>query len=92
MDAATGQTRGQLTTAASDRGELDALRFAGNLDEQWGVGDRGLPARVLAPGAHAGGCGRTGSPRHTVADRRVTEELQENLASSENSAAECDGS
>jgi transposase len=41
VDAATGQTRGQLTIAASDQGELDALRFATELDPErvWAIED-----------------------------------------------------
>jgi transposase len=41
VDAATGQTRGQLTIAASDQGELEGLRFASGLDEQraWAIED-----------------------------------------------------
>jgi transposase len=41
LDAATGTTRGQLTIAASDEGTLDALRFAGELDDErvWALED-----------------------------------------------------
>jgi transposase len=41
VDAATGQTRGQLTIAASDQGELDGLRFATELDAErvWAIED-----------------------------------------------------
>jgi len=41
LDAATGATRGQLTIAASDEGTLDALRFAGELDNErvWALED-----------------------------------------------------
>jgi transposase len=41
LDAATGATRGQLTIPASDEGTLDALRFAGALDDErvWAVED-----------------------------------------------------
>jgi transposase len=49
VDAATGQTRGQLTIAASDQGELDALRFASSLDEErvWAIEDcRHVSARL----------------------------------------------
>ncbi len=41
LDAATGATRGQLTIPASDEGTLDALRFAGELDDErvWALED-----------------------------------------------------
>jgi transposase len=41
LDAVTGAPRGQLTIPASDEGTLDALRFAGELDEErvWAVED-----------------------------------------------------
>jgi transposase len=41
VDAATGQTRGQLTILASDQGELDGLRFAAELDVErvWAIED-----------------------------------------------------
>lgn len=41
LDAATGGVRGQLTIAATDDGTLEALRFAGELDEErvWAVED-----------------------------------------------------
>jgi transposase len=41
LDAATGVTRGQLTILASDDGTLEALRFAGELDDErvWAVED-----------------------------------------------------
>jgi transposase len=41
VDAATGQTRGQLTITASDQGELDGLRFASGLAEErvWAIED-----------------------------------------------------
>src|SRR5437588_11849280 len=49
VDAATGQTRGELTIAASGQGELDALRFASDLDEErvWAIEDcRHVSARL----------------------------------------------
>jgi transposase len=41
LDAATGAARGQLTIPATDAGTLEALRFAGELDDQrvWAVED-----------------------------------------------------
>jgi len=41
LDAVTGATRGQLTIAASDDGTLEALRFAGELDDErvWAIED-----------------------------------------------------
>ena len=41
LDAATGATRGQLTIPAGDEGTLNALRFAGELDDErvWAVED-----------------------------------------------------
>ena len=41
LDAATGATRGGLTIPAGDEGTLNALRFAGELDEErvWAVED-----------------------------------------------------
>jgi transposase len=49
VDAVTGQTRGELTIAASAQGELDALRFAGELDGErvWAIEDcRHVSARL----------------------------------------------
>ena len=51
VDGQTGAVRGQLAIAASDAGALDALRFAAGLERGAGVGDRGLPARLRAPGS-----------------------------------------
>ena len=41
LDAVTGAARGQLTIPAGDEGTLDALRFAGELDDErvWAVED-----------------------------------------------------
>jgi transposase len=41
VEAATGQTRGELEITASDQGELDGLRFAMGLDEDrvWAIED-----------------------------------------------------
>jgi len=49
VDAATGQTRGELTISASAQGEFDALRFAAELDDErvWAIEDcRHVSARL----------------------------------------------
>ena len=55
VDAATGRTRGELEIAASDAGRARRAAVRGRPGRRAGVGDRGLPACVRAPGAHAGG-------------------------------------
>jgi transposase len=49
VDAGTGQTRAELTIAASAQGELDAIRFAGEVDAErvWAIEDcRHVSARL----------------------------------------------
>jgi transposase len=57
LDAATGATRGQLTIPAGDGGTLDALRFAGELDDErvWAVEDCRHVSGRLERGLLAGG-------------------------------------
>ena len=57
VDGQTGALCGQREIPASDAGSLDALRFAGRPGRGAGVGDRGLPACLGAPGGGADRCG-----------------------------------
>jgi hypothetical protein len=75
VDGQTGAVRGQLAIAASDAGALEALRFAEWSGAGTGVGDRGLPARVRAPGSGADRCRRAGDPGPGRDDRPGAEGL-----------------
>ena len=46
VDEGTGRVRGSREIDADDAGHLAAVKWARGLDDERGVGDRGLPARV----------------------------------------------
>ena len=71
VDEGTGRVRGNRQIKADGPGHLAAVRWARELDERAGLGDRGLPRVFWALGAGAVSGGRTGRQGAAAPDGRV---------------------